>query len=240
MVMRTSPLIQALVLLICLALAEGTARLRASMRASARSVTGSRGFDLAMIEPPLFYGISGCASVILAVLMVCCVVDAIQHWRHWARFSACERKVRRASEAFSNRKGDLQLCPCCVEPLSSQPSPSKVVFLCGHRFHTACCNFWFLDSPTAAGRCPICEGVGRKISAELTGDQEDENESTAGGSNDESQFFTLLSLHKQFPEIISEECVRRWAKCNTQLWLAELTCPQYNSILQRHRNKTEM
>lgn len=190
-------------------------------------------------ETALFYGVLACAAICATLLMACCIWDAMAHWRHWAHFRACERKVRRANEVLSKRKGELPLCPFCVEPISGQPSPSKVVFLCGHRFHTDCCNEWFLESPAAAGRCPICEDgapVQRQSKDGAAGSPvAEDGDSANDGCNDEAQSFILLSLHKQFPEIISEACVKRWSSCHTQIWLSELNCPRYNSILHKHR-----
>merc|ERR1712129_197387 len=103
------------------------------------------GRELAMLESALFYVIFGAAATAMALLFVCCFCDLFAHWQHWARFRACKRKVQLVNDAFSNRKGDLPLCPCCVETITCQPSPSKVVFLCGHRFHTDCVNAWFLQ-----------------------------------------------------------------------------------------------
>merc|ERR1719468_154172 len=163
--------------------------------------------------------------------MICCLWDAIAQWRHWARFRACERKLRRANDAFSNRRGDLLLCPHCVEPISSQPSPSKVVFLCGHRFHTSCCNAWFSESPGCTGRCPICEFDAE--TAAPGGEADADPHAIKDGCNDGAQSFVLRSLHRQFPDIIPEACVQRWRSCHTQIWLSELTCPKFNSPLRK-------
>lgn len=194
---------------------------------------GLRPHEFAVLgETLLFNALLGCAALAVSLLMVCCLWDVFAKWRHWAHFRACERKVRSANDVFSNRKGELPICPYCVEAIASQPSPTKVVFLCGHRFHTECCNAWFLEAPEAAGRCPICEAAPEEERGGAAGGGED----CAGeGCNDEAQGFILRSLHKQFPEIIPEACLQRWASCHTQIWLSELSCPRYNSVLRKPR-----
>jgi hypothetical protein len=83
--------------------------------------------------------------------------DTASYWYHKVHFHSCLRKVERVHGAFSRRKGELPLCPYCVEIIADQASPQKVVFLCGHRFHMDCANRWFLENPgKKAGRCPIC------------------------------------------------------------------------------------
>lgn len=200
---------------------------------------GFQGREVEMLESALFYMIFGSAAAVLALLLVCCLWDAATHWQHLARFRACERKVRRANEAFSSRKGELPLCPYCVEPITQQPSPSKVVFLCGHRFHTDCCNAWFLQSPTSGVRCPICEVDADAYSFPAIYEALKGANECSDGQIDEAQTFVLLSLHKQFPEIIPEACLHRWTSCHTQIWLSELTCPRYNSVLKKHRQKSK-
>lgn len=107
----------------------------------------------------LLCGIACCIGLAAASLMACCIYDAVAHWCHRSHFSSCQQKVQRVHAAFLKRTGELPLCPCCVEFISNQPSPSKVVFLCGHRFHMDCANKWFCEYPEKAGRCPICEGA---------------------------------------------------------------------------------
>lgn len=90
-------------------------------------------------------------------LTLCCLYDTASYWYHKVHFHSCLRKVERVHGVFSRRKGELPLCPYCVEVISDQASPQKVVFLCGHRFHMDCANRWFLENPgKKAGRCPIC------------------------------------------------------------------------------------
>lgn len=103
-------------------------------------------------------GIVAClAGVAAAALAICLLYDVASYWYHKVHFHSCLRKVERVHEAFSRRKGELPLCPYCVESIAEQASPQKVVFLCGHRFHMDCANRWFLENPgKKAGRCPIC------------------------------------------------------------------------------------
>jgi len=177
----------------------------------------------------------------ITALIVLCLWSAVSQWCHWAHFRACERKVKRANEAFGRCHGEFPLCPYCVEPLTSQPSPSKVVFLCGHRFHTHCCNAYAAasgQSDSSGGHCPICQdspgaaaeaGSARKLAAPSPSDDDSLND----GCEDEAQTFLLASLHKQFPDIITEACMQRWAKCHTQIWLSELSCPRQKCIMHK-------
>lgn len=98
-----------------------------------------------------------CAGAAAAALTVCCVYDTASYWYHQVHFHSCLRKVKRVHKVFSRFKGELPLCPYCVETITCQASPQKVVFLCGHRFHMDCANRWLLENPgKKAGRCPIC------------------------------------------------------------------------------------
>merc|ERR1711920_816288 len=76
----------------------------------------------------------------------------------YSRFLLCQQKVKRVREAFLGNTNELPLCPYCVEFVKKKPTPSKVVFICGHTFHLACANAWFKETPERAGSCPICEG----------------------------------------------------------------------------------
>ena len=49
---------------------------------------------------------------------------------------------------------------------------------------------------------------------------------------DEIKAFFLTSLRARFPDIVSEENVGSWRDCHTEIWLTELRCPKYNSILR--------
>jgi len=98
-----------------------------------------------------------CLGAAAVVLAICCMYDIASYWYHKVHFHSCRRKVERVHGVFSRRKGELPLCPYCVEIIADQASPQKVVFLCGHRFHMDCANRWFLENPgKKAGRCPIC------------------------------------------------------------------------------------
>lgn len=178
------------------------------------------------------YVLSSCLMLAVFTLVMCCMYDTAASWLHRARFLSCERKVQRVHEVFLSLRGELPLCPHCVEFVSSQASPNTVVFLCGHRFHMDCANEWFVERACKAGRCPICEGRAPVLGLEV-----EEQPSC----RDESKCFLLRSLRKQYPEIISEECCNRWAHCHTEIWLSELSCPRYTSIFNREaRERSKM
>lgn len=189
----------------------------------------------------LLYGLTCCVGLAAAALLVCCIYDAAAHWCHRAHFHSCQKKVRRVHEGLLNKKGELPLCPYCIEFIPNQSSPSKVVFLCGHRFHTDCANRWFQEHPEEAGRCPICEAASPPSTEDgAAGGDRTGAEAAASNSdtcNDEAQIFILKSLHRRYPEFVPESCVQRWASCHTEIWLSELTCPRYNSILSKHSQK---
>jgi len=169
----------------------------------------------------LLYATTCCVVLVASVLMLCCIYDAAAHWHHRAHFYSCQKKVRRVHEVFRNRKGEQLLCPYCVEEIGhSSRASGPVVFLCGHRFHTDCANKWFLKHPEKAGRCPMCEGSDGCCPAK---------------SNCESLSFILGSLHRKYPEIVTEANVNRWASCHTEIWLSEMRCPRYNSILHNRK-----
>jgi len=158
--------------------------------------------------------------VSLSILVSCGIYDMAARWRHLANFHACHKKLRRVHEELVNVNHDLTLCPYCVNDVQSQPSPTVVVFLCGHRFHMQCANRWFLEKPEATGKCPICAGFG-------TCDKE------MSPSADAAKTFILKSLRKQYPGIISKDQVEHWASCHTETWLTELTRPRFKSIFYR-------
>mmetsp|Transcript_55350 Transcript_55350/g.113004 ORF Transcript_55350/g.113004 Transcript_55350/m.113004 type:complete len:272 (-) Transcript_55350:146-961(-) len=193
------------------------------------------------------YGLTFCIGLAAVVLLVYCVFDAALHWCHRAHFHSCQKKVQQVHEVFLKRKGELPLCPYCIESISSQSSPHKVVFLCGHRFHTDCANKWFQSHPRESGRCPICEVASDgQVTAATEGKEVDKEKEQApevavdskrvafsgNTSTDEAQSFILDSLHRRYPDIITKACVERWASCHTEIWLQELARPRYNSILQ--------
>jgi len=183
----------------------------------------------------ILYSVTSCAGLAASALMICLMNDMVSQWRHRARFRSCEQKVQRVHEVFTSRKGDLPLCPYCVEYVSSQASPSVVVFLCGHRFHTDCANRWLVEQECRDGHCPICEGPASHVppveDAEIA-------EGHAMNQPDEAKAFILRSLCKQYPDIVRRDCeMRRWCECHTELWLSELSCPRYSSIFQTRRGK---
>jgi hypothetical protein len=170
----------------------------------------------------LLYATTCCVVLVASVLMLCCLYDAAAHWHHRAHYYSCQQKVRRVHETFAKKKGDQLLCPYCIEYICPTARGSgPVVFLCGHRFHTDCANKWFLKHPDKAGRCPLCEG-----SSDCP---------APAKSNCESLSFILGSLHRKYPEIVTEANVNRWASCHTEIWLSEMRCPRYNSILHNKK-----
>lgn len=182
----------------------------------------------------ILYSVTSLAGLAATVLLLCLAYDMVSQWRHRAHFRACEKKVQRVHEVFLDRKGDLPLCPYCVEPVSSRSSPSVVVFLCGHRFHIDCANRWLVEQECKDGSCPICEGATSHVS--LLEDAE-VAEGHAMNQPDEAKAFILRSLCKQYPDIIEQDCARRWCECHTEIWLSELSCPRYSSIFHGRRPK---
>mmetsp|Transcript_3758 Transcript_3758/g.10005 ORF Transcript_3758/g.10005 Transcript_3758/m.10005 type:complete len:280 (+) Transcript_3758:156-995(+) len=105
----------------------------------------------------VFWIVACCVGAAAVALTICCMYDTASYWYHKVHFHSCRRKVERVHGVFSRRRGELPLCPYCVDIIADQASPQKVVFLCGHRFHMDCANRWFLENPEKkAGRCPIC------------------------------------------------------------------------------------
>lgn len=200
----------------------------------------------------LLYCVACIFVLACAIFLVCCMYDAAAHWRHRSHFHSCMKKVQRVHEVCQKPKGESLLCPCCVEFISNEASPSKVVFLCGHRYHIDCVNKWFKEHMELGGRCPICEGP--RLSNQATSKANanacnctalakvpatdkleggDGNEAGGVCVKDEAECFMLGSLHRDYPEIITEACVQRWASCHTEIWLAELVCPRYFSIMHK-------
>mmetsp|Transcript_77471 Transcript_77471/g.136643 ORF Transcript_77471/g.136643 Transcript_77471/m.136643 type:complete len:259 (+) Transcript_77471:129-905(+) len=194
-----------------------------------------------------FYCIGGVLALAALLLAVCLMIDIIMRWRHAAIFWSCQRQVLRVQEALMKGKDDLSLCPYCVQPTKNTTPQKRVKFLCGHSYHLSCINKWFKECPNAKDCCPVCEVAQDKSDnkaeklqcCECTGAVSKYEGDTGSASDlaeisdlpcDEAQIFILKSLHRSYPKIISEESVERWAKCNTELWLTELTCPRYNSI----------
>jgi hypothetical protein len=188
-----------------------------------------------MMASWLLTGVATCLALAAAALLTCCVYDAVSAWRHRARFRACQRQVKLVHEAFHSKRGDLPLCPYCVEHISCQRAPNKVVFLCGHRFHVECSNKWFQENPDVPTQCPICVDY-------VSGAPPTNNSCCNSNANayekesaDGALAFMLQNLRRRYPEIISEECAKRWISCHTEIWLSELVCPRYKSILRKHQ-----
>jgi len=108
-----------------------------------------------------------CFTLICGAIMVVYIYDLWLRWRHKAYVGSCERKVHRACEVLSKRKNELHLCPYCIEFLPRGRSSSKVVFHCGHCFHTRCANQWYDDHPKGTGHCPICHTCGAEAEGTL-------------------------------------------------------------------------
>lgn len=177
----------------------------------------------------LFFILTCSLGIVALLLTACCAYDMAAHWHHQARFRSCRSKIQKIHEAFAKGYSDLPLCPICVENLPAQDTskacPHAVVFLCGHRFHTDCANSWlvFNDAP---GSCPVCE-LPHTYSLKTPGQCADEE---ACQPSDEIKAFFLTSLRSRFPESISEEQVKRWRNCHTEIWLNELQPRRYHSI----------
>lgn len=169
------------------------------------------------------YILSGCFGLVCVLLSVCGLYDGISRWQHLSRYRACREKIQNAHEVF--QQGDVQeltLCPICVSSLPQSAEASKsgshVSFLCGHRFHASCCESWSHRFRESTGRCPVCS----LAHSSIAGHQ--------GNEVCEVKKFILRSLREQYPEVISEHHLERWASCHTELWLTELSVPRYLSI----------
>lgn len=66
---------------------------------------------------------------------------------------------------------------------------------------------------------------------------DDEECNNSMNSWDEAKNFMLHSLHKEYPDIIQQDCLERWCSCHTEIWLSELRCPRYKSIFAKHSQK---
>jgi len=188
----------------------------------------------------LLFVLIGGVGLAISMLLVCGMYDTAARWCHSAHFHACKRKVERVHQVFTKRsKSELCLCPYCVEPIDNKPSPHKVVFLCGHRFHVDCVNKWFCEAPSKAGRCPICDDLPKPLQ-DGAKDEVNDEATNVSSNNDEAQAFILGSLHRLFPEIIPQESLKRWMSCNTEIWLSDLACPKYistfTSMLRRSKD----
>lgn len=182
-------------------------------------------------------------ALCVAIGVIALFYDVTARFLHRSRFLNCLAKVQRAHAAFSSKSGELPLCPYCVEHLSCKRGPNKVVFMCGHRWHVECSNRWFSEHPTDSTHCPICRDVEPTLEI-CKGKTEDKmgcgckaevpvaEPSSEDFAVDGAFSFILQSLNRLYPEIITKDHVERWLACNTDIWLSELVCPRYNSILK--------
>jgi len=206
-------------------------------------------------RPTIFLYVATCSmGLVLAGLLVCCIYDTAAQWRHRAHFNACRCKLQCVHEVLQQPTGEVHLCPICVDFLPNKgtgPSPQQVVFLCGHKFHTECANRWFLmQEEHAPGRCPVCDlahcysGAAENWGTNSSGDgnlgQVEEMGAACRAVNtaNEVKSFLLRSLASQYPSIVTPQHVKRWMSCNTELWLAELTNPKFQSIWSKERPET--
>jgi hypothetical protein len=187
-----------------------------------------------VLEAAVFYSVAGLLSLISSLVLVCLLLDTALAWKHKCTFWSCQRQVRQVHAALMKAKEDLSLCPYCVECTLTTPQQKKVKFICGHGYHLSCINKWFTEHPNAVGCCPVCEvakdGATNHQCCSYEGDTGSCQHETLVA--DEAQHFILKSLNRRYPAIISQECVERWANCNTEIWLSELTCPRYNSMFK--------
>lgn len=196
---------------------------------------GSPSFETSHMNFVL-YGVLGCVGLALFVLLLSCLYDAANQWRHKSHFIACKQKVQRVHEVLDKSSGEFPLCPYCVNFVPSKASHSAVVFLCGHRFHVKCANRWMHEQGAMIGAghdaCPMCSSCATACRGEAAEDvlpvSTNETDSAVQAQPDEFKSFILSSLNKQYPDIIRDDCVRRWCKCHTELWLSELSCLQYS------------
>lgn len=199
------------------------------------SAADAQHFVQRLVEDPymqiVFSGLLACVIIGIAFVFLLWVYDLFLHWRHRAYFRCCQKQVQSLSKVFERPNHEMPLCAICIEKLPSELSSrtETVVFLCGHRFHTECANSWHSSKLLSACMCPICDGCDNCESDNLVGKDYDV-EANSTSSSDEARVFFIRSLSKRFPEFITQECVRRWSKCHTELWLSELRCPPYLSI----------
>jgi len=169
----------------------------------------------------LIYAFGGGLVLGFAVFAALFFYDSIQAGRHRARYNSCHRKLMRVHDVL--RACDCQtLCPCCLDPVDSQPAPSVVAFLCGHRYHLTCANNWLFMHKGVGKVCPICDGQGSlpdNVKADCDADA--------------TKLFHLLRLHEKYPEIIDTAALKRWCSCHTEIWLSEIHCPPYSSIFRK-------
>lgn len=195
-----------------------------------------RSLDAATSRAALLRAVGG---LVVLALGVACICDLAARCRHVARFRQCRRKVQHVHRELLRQDHDLPLCPYCIEFVRGQPSSGKVVFHCGHCFHLACANRFFVDHQERAGLCPICCDSMAKAKAPEAVCAAREGESKGGepGSSQISSLeesgrsFLLTSLRRMYPETISEACMLRWAACHVEIWLQEIARPKYRSLL---------
>lgn len=177
-------------------------------------------------------GVAILVSTAFGLLLTCCLYDGMSAWRHHARYRACKRQIKNLHQCLNSKQGDLALCPCCVEHISPQRSAKKIVFLCGHRFHTECSNAWYAAHPEVLTQCPVCvEDIPQSIEKQCC-NKADQVDDVHAVKVDGAVAFMLGSLNMRYPEIVTEDCMQRWMNCHTEIWLSELMNPKYNSYLR--------
>lgn len=175
------------------------------------------------------------ALLVLSLLMVMLwhIHDPLVQWWHRPRFERCLAKITEVHKMLGapSSPSAPPLCPICVKTMPKPPSRHVIVYHCGHSFHVDCSTCWFLTHyPDKPNFCPICElphscSATNKDSAGRVAEA-----AQAEIAADEVKAFFLSSLRSQYPEIITEACVHRWAKCHSETWLEELKCPRYQSF----------
>mmetsp|Transcript_13497 Transcript_13497/g.31761 ORF Transcript_13497/g.31761 Transcript_13497/m.31761 type:complete len:431 (+) Transcript_13497:93-1385(+) len=188
------------------------------------------------------YFASICLGLFATMFVVCLAYDLVARWLQVERFHACLKKVQRVHEAVMNPKGEPPLCLCCVDTLKAESTASSVTFLCGHRFHIKCVNAWSAKATDRKGKCPVCEEqawLKKWLCACAAASNDAAADEVCGAATpeaeaplevdtevqDETKLFVLQSLRTQYPEIIPEVFVQKWATCHTEIWLQELKCP---------------
>lgn len=127
----------------------------------------------------------------------------------------------------------MPLCPACLEqfPTSCGAGACGIVdHPCGHRIHSECAAVWNrargLTATSPRSWCQVCDSAraGHPTSSETGG-------APRWGDN-ATKMFVLVSLHAQFPELVSEAHVANWLGSTPDTWLSDLGQPRYKSIFQ--------
>lgn len=194
-----------------------------------------------------------CSGMALTTLLVAVLWDSISRWQYWARFRSCENNIQKIIVASMNYYGETPLCPYCLQMLSSKPSPSVVVFHCGHRLHLRCVNRWLSTRPGTVIECPICNRANSPAELdEATGEiktplstlanvdscqclhnDNDEDSAENVATVDHYRSVVLDTLRRKYPDIVNDMIAKRWESSHPQTWAAELEQPPYRSCFQR-------